>query len=124
MADVWDESTLCDIHIKGVDPSICHSLLVYWVSNAQASCTNIAVTEQSLLEIPKGSTKLPQAENQNALAKYFGKRSWYDKTANVADGVSTTSPIDHLDIGQNVRQCWLLAPQRLHSNYPTLYRHH
>lgn len=93
VADVYYESILNDIFIKGVNSSNCHSLWEYWgAPNPQADLTDIAFKAQLQLAIQKGSTKPSHTGNHNATAKQFGKRSRHNKTANVVSAESTPTP--------------------------------
>lgn len=82
-ADSYNESSLNDNSIKGVDSSIGHSLRESWDSNSQDDITHIVYKAQTLLEFQNGSVKTPHVENQNATEKHFGKISWHNKPANV-----------------------------------------
>lgn len=57
VADVYDESTLNDIFIKGVDFTICHRVRKYWAMQPHVDLNNIAFKPQSLLAIQKNSAK-------------------------------------------------------------------
>lgn len=57
VADVYDDSTLKDVFIKGVDPSIKHSLRIYCATNSQVDLTDFAFQTRSLLSIQKKSGK-------------------------------------------------------------------
>lgn len=41
VVDVYDESTLNDVILKGIDPSIRHSLRNYWATNPQVDLTDM-----------------------------------------------------------------------------------
>lgn len=75
VADVYDESTLNNIFIEGVDLSIRHSPREYWATHLQASMTGIVLEDQSLLEIQGGATKPANTNNRAASNKTCGKHS-------------------------------------------------
>lgn len=54
-ADVYDEGTLNDGLIEGVDELIRHSLRNYWATNQQADLSETAFHAKSLMEIQKES---------------------------------------------------------------------
>lgn len=51
VADVYDESILDDIFIKGVEAYICHSLKKFWACSPQSDLADIAFLVQQLLAI-------------------------------------------------------------------------
>lgn len=105
VAGDYDESTLNNIFIGGVDSSILHSLRKYWTSNPQVHLTNIFIKAQSLLAIRKEIAKSPPAGIQNATSKQFGKESWHNKTANFVVTESTTQPSRSFRRQSKFQQC-------------------
>lgn len=60
--DVYNEGTLSDVFIKGLDASIKYSLRKYRVSNSQAHLPDIAFKVELLLSIQKGLAKNPNRQ--------------------------------------------------------------
>lgn len=90
--DANDESTLNNISMEYVEPSIFHSLQEDWASNPQSDHTYIVFKVQPLLATKKESSKPTHTENPKATAKHFAGRIWHFKMANVVDAGFTTSP--------------------------------
>lgn len=67
LADIYSESTLNDVFIKGFDASIRDSLHNYWATNSQVELMDIAFQAKLLLSIPKefeenSNKKLPGSQ--------------------------------------------------------------
>lgn len=63
VADVHGESTLNNIFVEGVDPSICHSVPEYLATLSQTDVTDIAFMVQSLLANQKRANKWANTNN-------------------------------------------------------------
>lgn len=85
-------STLNNVSIEGDGSPLCTSHKKYKVSSPQASLTEFAFKERSLLAIQKGSLKPSHIRRQNATAKRIGIQKWRKKTARAVNTGSTTSP--------------------------------
>lgn len=92
VADIYAESSLKDIFIEGVDPSICHSTWKYGATDPQIDLTDILYKEQSLLLMHNGATKSANTGNSSAYSKQYGKRSWMMLAAHTIEIESSTSP--------------------------------
>lgn len=62
VADVYDEATLKDVFIEGVDASVRRIHRHYWAQDSQADLTDIAFQAESLFYIQKGTDKRPEQQ--------------------------------------------------------------